>query len=92
MLFRSAAGAVVEGTVVRTVRVGFEARVEIAVVGADGAASGGTGVSVEAVLTRAEARTLGLGPGTKVWLRQAPGSISIDAPADAAPRELVDVV
>lgn len=91
-------GTVVEGTVVRTVRVGFEARVEIAVAGADGtgavdgAASAGPGSSVEAVLTRAEARTLGLVPGTTVWLRQAPGSISIDAPAGAPARELVEVV
>ncbi|SDB93500.1 sulfate transport system ATP-binding protein [Sanguibacter gelidistatuariae] len=83
----AAAGPAVEGTVVRTVRVGFEARVEVAVAGADGADQ-----SVEAVLTRAEARTLGLAPGAKVWLRQAPGSISIDAPAAAEPRELVAAV
>lgn len=93
-----AGGTVVEGTVVRTVRVGFEARVEIAVAGAAGgdgtpdAAPGGPERTVEAVLTRAEARTLGLVAGTKVWLRQSPGSISIDAPVDAAPRELIDVV
>ncbi len=64
-------GRSVPGVVTRTTRVGFEVRAEVAT--ADEV--------VSVVVTRAEARTLGLAPGVAVRLAPAEG-----APTSAAPR------
>ncbi len=64
-------GGSVPGVVTRTTRVGFEVRAEVAT--ADEV--------VSVVVTRAEARTLGLVPGVAVRLAPAEG-----APTSAAPR------
>ncbi|MGM7421216.1 MULTISPECIES: sulfate/molybdate ABC transporter ATP-binding protein [unclassified Cellulosimicrobium] len=64
-------GGPVPGVVTRTTRVGFEVRAEVAT--ADEV--------VSVVVTRAEARTLGLAPGVAVRLAPAEG-----APTSAAPR------
>ena len=63
------------GRIARIVRVGFEVRVDVVV---------GTG-TVQAVLTRSEARALGVAEGGAVWLRTAPGSVTIPVLAAAAP-------
>ena len=65
----------VAGRIARIVRVGFEVRVDVVV---------GTG-TVQAVLTRSEARALGVAEGGAVWLRTAPGSVTIPVLAAAAP-------
>jgi sulfate transport system ATP-binding protein len=54
----------VAGTVVRAVRVGFEVRLEVQT----------TDESVQAVLTRSEARSLRVEQGSAVWLRPVPGA------------------
>lgn len=64
-------GRPVPGVVTRTTRVGFEVRAEVAT----------QDEVVSVVVTRAEARTLGLGPGVAVRLAPAEG-----APTSAAPR------
>ncbi|WP_426310738.1 sulfate/molybdate ABC transporter ATP-binding protein [Cellulosimicrobium sp. E-16] len=64
-------GAPVPGVVTRTTRVGFEVRAEVAT----------EDEVVSVVVTRAEARTLGLAPGVAVRLAPAEG-----APTSAAPR------
>jgi sulfate transport system ATP-binding protein len=51
----------VAGTVDRLVRVGFEVRAEVAMDGQEGP-------PVQVVLTRAEARSIGLGEGARVWV------------------------
>lgn len=64
-------GRPVPGVVTRTTRVGFEVRAEVAT----------EDEVVSVVVTRAEARTLGLAPGVAVRLAPAEG-----APTSAAPR------
>ncbi|MFE6234462.1 sulfate/molybdate ABC transporter ATP-binding protein [Cellulosimicrobium sp. NPDC057862] len=64
-------GGPVPGVVTRTTRVGFEVRAEVAT----------EDEVVSVVVTRAEARTLGLAPGVAVRLAPAEG-----APTSAAPR------
>jgi sulfate/thiosulfate transport system ATP-binding protein len=61
-------GDAVAGTVIRTVRIGFEVRFEVQV-GEE---------KVLTVLTRTEARSLGIVEGSAVWLRPVPGSPTID--------------
>ncbi len=62
----------VTGIVSRTARVGFEVRAEVT--------TGDESVSV--VVTRAEARSLGLGPGVGVRLTPADGTPTFDAPRE----------
>ncbi len=60
-------GGGVAGTVVRSVRVGFEVRLEVRT----------STESVQAVLTRTEARGLGVVDGTTVWLRPMLGAPTV---------------
>ncbi len=60
-------GGAVGGTVARTVRVGFEVRIEVQT----------ATESVQAVLTRTEARSLGIAEGTAVWLRPMEGAPTV---------------
>jgi sulfate transport system ATP-binding protein len=62
-------GPAARGTVVRIVRVGFEVRVHVEV----------GEVPVEVVLTRAEARFLGITELATVWLRAVPGAATLPA-------------
>jgi sulfate transport system ATP-binding protein len=54
------------GSVDRLTRIGFEVRLDVSVPGTD---APHTNVTVTAVVTRAEALSLGIEPGSKVWLR-----------------------
>jgi len=63
----------VQGVLSRVLRVGFEVRYEVAV----------GDESVQVVMTRGDARTLGVEPGDTVWLRVVPGSTTIPARAEA---------
>lgn len=67
------AGAV-GGTVLRTLRVGFEVRLTV---------ESETGHPVSVVLSRAHARSLDVAPGSRVWLTPAPGAITAPAIAMA---------
>ena len=62
------------GTVVRLLRVGFEVRVEVDV----------AGQTVNAIVTRAQHRSLDLEIGDRVWLRVSPDA----AGANVAPAAL----
>ncbi len=64
-------GGGVAGSVARSVRVGFEVRLEVAT----------AHETVLAVLTRSEARSLGVGDGTPVWLRLVAGAPTVEVPA-----------
>ncbi|MDN4159817.1 sulfate/molybdate ABC transporter ATP-binding protein [Nocardioides abyssi] len=65
-----------EGRVVRALRVGFEVRVTVDVAGQD--------APVTVVMTRTHARSLGLEPGTAVWLAPAEGATAVASATPAA--------
>ena len=63
--------AATEGRVVRALRVGFEVRLDVALVGVPDAAP------TTVTLTRAESRALGAEAGSTVWLRPAPHALTL---------------
>jgi sulfate transport system ATP-binding protein len=67
----------VEATVQRALRVGFEVRVDLA--------TGGSAEPTTVQLTRAQADTLGIREGLRLWLRAAPDASTIVAPGSSEP-------
>ncbi|WP_116998422.1 sulfate/molybdate ABC transporter ATP-binding protein [Desertimonas flava] len=78
---RPSAGAAL-GAIRRLVRVGFEVRVDIQVDGAGDA-------PVQVIVTRAEARHLGLEVGDEVWVTPTPGAVLVERTSATVPADTV---
>ncbi|WP_370290058.1 sulfate/molybdate ABC transporter ATP-binding protein [Nocardioides sp.] len=71
LLVEPGAPGVVAGTVVRSLRIGFEVRLTVEVAGQDEPSL--------VVLSRTHARALGVEEGSSVWLRPTAGALSVPA-------------